>query len=53
MRGWGECCSGYQTIKLEKGKLFYKESEWDSENKKYRTVWLPLEEEKAVVKDGK
>lgn len=34
--GWGESCSGYETIKLEKGKLFYKE--WKS------GVWYPLEE---------
>ncbi len=41
--GWGESCNGDVDIKLENGKLYYGDYDFNPHTKKYETMWYPLE----------
>jgi hypothetical protein len=49
--GWGECCASYVELKVEDGKVFFKENHWDG--KKWSEVWHPAELITDKPKKGK
>lgn len=40
--GWGESSVGTQTIKLEDGKLYYRDMTYNEDQKRFEDVWVEI-----------